>query len=359
MEKNIDCSKYKNNSGKDCFRNSILAILQSLPIFSDHCIDHESFINFYQDIEDKNIINTVTYQIFKLFNLSLDNPSANLNPSSLTRVMVEKNPIWGEPSQQDSSEYFLDLLDGLKQEQGKSVKFIGGKNFSNKSKFSNIKTLEKIIIKQKEEEYCGEKYKFLTNMYSPFNKMFNFLIKNSKICPNCKFTNNLIESSSILKLDLPTNTLSEKLETLITNYMKLELLDEDNLFTCQSCIHKVKLGVKNKFVNLPKILVIHLKRFDMNSFGMFGRKKSNQIIYPLELDLTDIVNNGISYKYQLVSVNMHLGNSIHHGHYISMVKLATNNEWYIFNDESSVRHVNDINQLINNNAYILFYIRTD
>ena len=86
-------------------------------------------------------------------------------------------------------------------------------------------------------------------------------------------------------------------------------------------------------------------------------EKQNRIIYPLELDLTDIVNDSNEYKYMLVGVNMHLGFSINHGHYVSIVKLSTDNGWYIFNDESDVRSVDNINQIVNNNATILFYLR--
>ena len=73
MENNLDCSKYKNKDGVSCYRNSILAILQSLPIFSNNIIDIENFQKFYNKCteEGKNITHTITYQLFKLFNLIL------------------------------------------------------------------------------------------------------------------------------------------------------------------------------------------------------------------------------------------------------------------------------------------------
>lgn len=360
MENNLDCSKYKNKDGVSCYRNSILAILQSLPIFSDHVINLENFMEFYNkcESEEKDITRTITYQLFKLFNLSLDNPSANLNPQSFTKTMIMKNDIWGQRAQQDSSEYLLDLIDGLRAEQGVLKKFIGGRNLIGKDfVLTNKESLFRILTKQKEEEYCGEKYKFLTNMYSPFNKMFNFLIKTTKLCPKCKFTNHSVESTNVLKLDLPDDNKEETLENLIINYSKTEALDDENRFTCPSCIHKVRSESIHTIINLPQILIINLKRFSMNAFGMFGRKKQNRIIYPLELDLTDIVNDSNEYKYMLVGVNMHLGFSINHGHYVSIVKLSTDNGWHIFNDESDVRSVDNINQIVNNNATILFYLR--
>ena len=326
-----------------------------IPIFS--LIDN--FKKFYEECikEEKDSRYTLTYQLFKLFNLSLDNPSANLNPASFTKMMIKKNSIWGHQQQQDSSEYLLDLIDGLRSEQGKKVIFVGGR-LNKKTIEPDKKTLLfKILSKQKEEEYCSEKYKYLTNMYSSFNNMFNFLVKSTKVCPRCKFTNHSIESTNILKLALPSNNAQETLENLIINYTKPESLDDDNKSTCTSCIHKVKSGSMYTIINLPQILIINLKRFEMNSYGLMGQKKQNRIIYPLELNLTDIVNDDKEYNYQLIAVNMHMGFSINHGHYISMVKLATTNTWHIFNDDSMVREVTDFNQLINNNAYILFYLR--
>ena len=56
MENNLDCSKYKNKDGVSCYRNSILAILQSLPIFSDHVINLENFMEFYNNVNLKRKI---------------------------------------------------------------------------------------------------------------------------------------------------------------------------------------------------------------------------------------------------------------------------------------------------------------
>ena len=47
MEENIDCSKYNNREGFYCYRNSILAIIQSLPIVSDYLVDDKVFQEFF------------------------------------------------------------------------------------------------------------------------------------------------------------------------------------------------------------------------------------------------------------------------------------------------------------------------
>ena len=110
-------------------------------------------------------------------------------------------------------------------------------------------------------------------------------------------------------------------------------------------------------MNLPQILIINLKRFNVFSNSRFQMKKSNRIIYPVDLNLTEIISDGNTYEYQLVAVNMHLGYGINSGHYISYVKLTSCNKWYEFNDATAVSEITDINKLVNKNATILFYLR--
>ena len=165
MEEKIDCSKYNNREGFYCYRNSILAILQSLPIVADHLVDEEVFQEFYDRClkGKKDVVSTITYQLFKLFNLSLDNPDANLNPNSFTKVMINKNSMWGQREQQDSSEFLLDLIDGLREEVGKPMYFVGGRDLlKNKDvNFDVAESLRELIIKQKEENLLVKNINFL------------------------------------------------------------------------------------------------------------------------------------------------------------------------------------------------------
>jgi ubiquitin C-terminal hydrolase len=50
------------------------------------------------------------------------------------------------------------------------------------------------------------------------------------------------------------------------------------------------------------------------------------------------------------------GKNINFGHYISFVKNKLNKSWYIYNDENPIRDISE-DDLIHNNAYMLFYIR--
>jgi ubiquitin C-terminal hydrolase len=47
--------------------------------------------------------------------------------------------------------------------------------------------------------------------------------------------------------------------------------------------------------------------------------------------------------------------NINSGHYTSIIKNMFNGNWYYYNDDYPVRKINDIEELQNKNAYILFY----
>jgi uncharacterized UBP type Zn finger protein len=50
-------------------------------------------------------------------------------------------------------------------------------------------------------------------------------------------------------------------------------------------------------------------------------------------------------------------NNINFGHYISCVKNRYDNKWYIF-DDNNVYNAN-IDNIINSNSYLLFYLRVN
>jgi hypothetical protein len=106
------------------------------------------------------------------------------------------------------------------------------------------------------------------------------------------------------------------------------------------------------FINLvPRILVIHLKRFDN-----FQRKIKKFIKYENEINLNKFLfeNKEENYRYRLFSVLVHDGFSINSGHYYSYVK-NSNDIWYCMND-SHVSRVNE-KEIFQQSPYILFYER--
>lgn len=81
----------------------------------------------------------------------------------------------------------------------------------------------------------------------------------------------------------------------------------------------------------PHILVIHLKRFKyIEQLGRY-KKLSYRVVFPLELKLSNTVEDAES-EYSLFAVVVHVGSGPNHGHYVSLVK--SHNHWLFFDDEN-------------------------
>lgn len=135
-------------------------------------------------------------------------------------------------------------------------------------------------------------------------------------------------------------------------FTKEEELGEDNKLTNDKTKKKELVSKQIRFWNLPKILVITLKRF---SFMSRGKKNKEFIDFPLEnLDLSKYIigYDKKDYKYDLYGICNHSGVT-EGGHYFAYVKNA-NQKWYNFND-ARVEEITNLDKLKSPYAYCLFY----
>ena len=141
---------------------------------------------------------------------------------------------------------------------------------------------------------------------------------------------------------------------LFEEFSKEEKLDKDNLYNCDNCKEQLEANKKIEIYHLPKILIIHLKRFNNN-------KKINTLIdYPLtDLDINKFIksNDNVA-KYDLYGVINHFG-SLEYGHYTSFCLNYHDNIWYEYNDRIVNKIEKEKETIINKNAYILFYKAQD
>jgi ubiquitin C-terminal hydrolase len=105
------------------------------------------------------------------------------------------------------------------------------------------------------------------------------------------------------------------------------------------------------FWSLPRIMVIHLKRWNM-----LGRKDQRQVECPIKLHMEQYVRGygADSYVYELYAVCNHSG-STHGGHYTADVRPVGDQDWYEFNDtriRKLARHTTSVSSAA---AYCLFY----
>jgi ubiquitin C-terminal hydrolase len=160
------------------------------------------------------------------------------------------------------------------------------------------------------------------------------------------------ENYFVLNLSLPLNineTTPITLYDCIDIFVKEEPLENENAWFNEKTGRKENVLKCTKFWNFPNILVITLNR------SMNGTKMNNLIQFPLNnLDLSKYVvgYNPTSFIYDLYAVGNHYG-VLNSGHYTSTVKDKYGN-WYTYND-NFIEKIENYTQIINSNAYCLFY----
>ena len=85
---------------------------------------------------------------------------------------------------------------------------------------------------------------------------------------------------------------------------------------------------------LPKILIIHLKRFKHTNYSL---KKLNYFInLPVDIRLDFLLKENEKYKentmYNLFAIVVHVGTGNEYGHYFCVVKIL--GKWIKFDDEN-------------------------
>ncbi|CAF0751906.1 unnamed protein product [Adineta steineri] len=152
------------------------------------------------------------------------------------------------------------------------------------------------------------------------------------------------------------------LTSLLAAFFHEEPLDDD--YHCLICSKLTKARQKSSLcLPLPQILIIQLKRFTYDIHS--NDKIDTHISFPLyELDLKEYLvkntnnqhENDLSTKYNLVSVSNHTGSLIS-GHYTTYAKNVQDGNWYQF-DDKVVKKLNNDNDIVTKNAYLLVYVRT-
>ncbi len=147
------------------------------------------------------------------------------------------------------------------------------------------------------------------------------------------------------------------LYNLMSYFTEEEKLDEK--ITCAKCNGPQNCMKKLEYSKFPKILIFSLKRFKLNFTNKNNKKNYNfseklNFLIDFPIDNLDVskYNSESKAKYELYAVCYHHGN-INSGHYTSVCKI--NNIWLEFNDKN-IKEFNQ-NEIVNEDAYILFYQR--
>jgi ubiquitin C-terminal hydrolase len=374
----LGVSKYKNIMGVTCYMNSILHILQQTPIFIEYISQAKFNDILLKKIKNKIAQNSelneeqlfkdfVIFELFRLFKTSLENDDCTITPTSFKTLIGKKNDMWNDFIQQDSQEFFNFLISQIEEEIGTKSEFIFGSNVNETiNDYTPYNAFNNIIA-----AYTW--IQFQIKEYSLIKTLFDGFIQNNRKCMCCNTCSISYEPFLTMPLCVPIEDINQMCKTFdlyecIDHYISEEQQDTENKINCDMCGLYNRAYSKTLLWKTPKILVIHIKRFLVNKFGIQTQKITNNIIYPIKnLDLGKYFDTASPYKssckYDLIGINIHQGigytQNINFGHYTSIVKNIINNNWYLYNDSNQVRIAITKKNLQKKNAYLLFYYRHD
>ncbi|XP_026993354.2 ubiquitin carboxyl-terminal hydrolase 42-like isoform X1 [Tachysurus fulvidraco] len=181
------------------------------------------------------------------------------------------------------------------------------------------------------------------------HQIFGGYLRSRVKCMNCKAVSDTFDPYLDIALDIKN---APTILKAFEQFVKAEQLDWENAYKCSTCKETVQASKRLSIHRNSNVLTISLKRFA----NFNGGKISKDVRYTEYFDLRPYMSqsHGEPQIYGLYAVLVHSGFSCYAGHYYCYVK-ASNGQWYQMNDSSVTP--TDIRSVLNQQAYLLFYIK--
>ncbi|CAL9233470.1 unnamed protein product [Arabidopsis halleri] len=240
-------------------------------------------------------------------------------PKRFVQRLKKQNELFWSYMHQDAHEFLNYLLNEL-------VEILEKEAQATKTDNATSSSPEKIANGLKVPQANGvHKEPIVTWVHN----IFQGILTNETRCLRCETVTARDETFLDLSLDIEQNS---SITSCLKNFSSTETLHAEDKFFCDKCCCLQEAQKRMKIKKPPHILVIHLKRFKyIEQLGRY-KKLSYRVVFPLELKLSNTVEEYVDIEYSLFAVVVHVGSGPNHGHYVSLVK--SHNHWLFFDDES-------------------------
>jgi len=325
------------NIGNTCFMNSVLQCLSNTKQLTNYLLKEE----YLREINTSN--SSMKGSLIKAFASVIKNlwkgGGRVVDPSSLKGAVNRFAPRFSGYNQEDSQEFLRYLLEGLHEDLNRVMTKPQPINSEIDSSLS--------VCEQAMEAWK----RYLRRDDSQLVDLFVGQLKSTLRCSDCGYDSVTFEPFWDLSLGIPSRSGEVSLLDCFESFTKEEILDGDEMPTCERCKTRKKCSKRYSLYRLPKILVIHLKRFSPSD--RFRQKLSTTVTFPLTgLSLSRYSESSSSNTYNCYAVSNHSG-TLYSGHYTAYAKHSQSGQWYSYND-SRVSKCSSSSVMSNEN-YLLFF----
>ncbi|KAF9930001.1 hypothetical protein FBU30_001020 [Linnemannia zychae] len=269
-----------------------------------------------------------------------------------------------DPSNHDTLLYQLQVLFGNLQESIKRAYNAQGFCYSYKDWDGNPMN---VAVQMDVDEFFSILFDRLENSVKGtpqeelFKKQYGLKLVQQIRSMNCEHISEREDSSFSIQCEVKNK---KSLEESLQLYVQGEILDGDNKYKCSTCDKHVDAIKRACIKELPRNLILHLKRFDYDMDTMRRIKINDRFEFPSRLDMEPYTidyltrkeqaqdgtatsptatqppeqHKSAAFQYNLVGVLVHTGTA-DSGHYYSYIKdrsgsgsVNDNTRWYHFND---------------------------
>jgi ubiquitin carboxyl-terminal hydrolase 8 len=357
------------NFSVTCYMNAtIQCLLATIPL-SQFFLD-----NRWRDFTQRNWkgSNGIMPEIYANLIRSLwKNDVQAIRPTSLRSFCTRLNREWGLDRQQDAKEFLEFIIDCLHEDLNVNWNRRPLEPLTPSQEAVRERMPVAQVSRTEWDRYSHRETSFISDLFAGQHA--------SRLrCKTCGSTSTTYEAFYSISVEIPRSGRGDIKECL-RSYCQEEMLSGDEVWKCPHCRCEREATKRITLTRLPKILVIHFKRFSASKTES-ARKIHTPIDFPLHgLSMEPYMANTQfppppgqeafpdpattpPFMYDAYAVMRHLGQTGSGGHYISLVRDRARGCWRKFDDEKATdfdpRGLRADQALQNGQAYIVFYERS-
>jgi ubiquitin carboxyl-terminal hydrolase 36/42 len=325
------------NLGNTCFINASLQCLANTPPLVQWILRNSHYPCCRVKLEKQFCLFCEAERIVKSIHSKNSNSTsfsssvgAAANPNNIVRRIKDISTTFKTGRQEDASEFLICLIDKIVDA-----------------------CLRSSQPPERLRPSSGTSYEQLCHSQTIFHDLFGLVLRSRVVCSRCRHTSDTFEVQYTWIIGVRNHS---ELRQSLQQFVCRETLSGENLYRCIKCKQLVPAVKRYTLHKASKILLINLKRFE---FGKNSHKLSHLVHYPEYLNVSQYMSeesaNDQSLNYRLYAVLVHVGSSMHSGHYFSYVR-SPNNRWYKADDTTMTPC--DLSQVLaQHGAYILCYLK--